>query len=416
MEQEASHFRSIVESSDDAIISKSLDSVVTSWNAGAQAMFGYSAEEMLGRPITVLLPPDRLNEEELILQRLRAGEKVDHFETLRIRKDGRAVHVSVTISPIHDADGKVVGASKIARDIGEKKALEAQLLLTASVFSHTREGILVIGTDGVIMEVNPAFTQITGYGRDELLGQSAKALVARHDVADLLTAVSQALNVHGHYQGEHWSRRRDQRKFAMLLTVSVVRNTAGVIQNYVALLADITPLRLRQDELEHLAHHDALTDLPNRVLLADRIQQALILARRQGFKVAVLYIDLDGFKQVNDAFGHAVGDALLVALSKRMKLALREVDTLARIGGDEFAAVLSDVKGLEECQHLLQRVLLACCTPVPIGEQQVQVSASIGVALYPQDDVQAEQLLSHADQAMYLAKQSGKNRYQVFGA
>ena len=169
MEQEASHFRSIVESSDDAIISKSLDSVVTSWNAGAQAMFGYSAEEMLGRPITVLLPPDRLNEEELILQRLRAGEKVDHFETLRIRKDGRAVHVSVTISPIHDADGKVVGASKIARDIGEKKALEAQLLLTASVFSHTREGILVIGTDGVIMEVNPAFTQITGYGRDEVL-------------------------------------------------------------------------------------------------------------------------------------------------------------------------------------------------------------------------------------------------------
>jgi diguanylate cyclase (GGDEF)-like protein/PAS domain S-box-containing protein len=293
-EQEARHFQSIVESSDDAIISKSLDSVVTSWNPGAQAMFGWRADEMLGRPITVLLPPDRLNEEELILARLKAGERVDHFETVRIRKDGRPVHVSVTISPIRDRQGQVVGASKIARDIGAKKALESRL--------------------------------------------------------------------------------------------------------------------------EHLAHHDALTDLPNRVLLADRIQQSLILARRQGFNVAVLYIDLDGFKQVNDAHGHAAGDALLIALSQRMKEALREVDTLARIGGDEFAGVLSDVKGMDECRHLLQRVLQACASPVPIGGQPVRVSASIGVAVYPQDDVPAEELLRHADQAMYLAKQAGKNQYRIFGS
>jgi diguanylate cyclase (GGDEF)-like protein/PAS domain S-box-containing protein len=414
LEREARHFQSIIESSEDAIVSKSLDSVVTSWNAGAQAMFGYRADEMLGRPITLLLPPDRLDEEERILKRLRAGERVDHFETVRVRKDGTPVHVSVTISPIRDPQGQVVGASNIARNINEKKALEAQLLLTASVFTHTNEGIVVIDSRGAIVEVNPAFTHITGYPRQELLGQVAREFVARHDMADLLVQVGRALKDHGHYQGEHWSRRQDHRRIAVLLTVSLVRNAQGEVQNYVALVSDVTPLRVRQEQMEHLAHHDALTDLPNRVLLADRIHQSLVLAQRQGFNVAVLYIDLDGFKQVNDQYGHAVGDALLVALSRGMKEALRAIDTLARIGGDEFAAVLSDVKGMEECQHLLQRLLDACSAPVALGGRQVQVSASIGVALYPQDDVSAEELLRHADRAMYRAKQAGKNQFRVF--
>jgi diguanylate cyclase (GGDEF)-like protein/PAS domain S-box-containing protein len=378
-------------------------------------MFGYSASEMLGRPITVLLPPDRLNEEEHILRRLKAGEKVDHFETVRVRKDGRLVHVSVTISPIRDPNGQVIGASKIARDISDKKALEAKQLLTASVFTHTNEGIVVLDSHGAVVEANPAFTHITGYGRDELLGLAARQFVAQPDMAEWLLAITDALTANGHYQGEHWCRRKDQRKIALLLTVSVVRSAEGDLQNYVALLSDITPLRVRQERLEHLAHHDALTNLPNRVLLDDRIRQSLILARRHGFNVAVLFIDLDGFKQVNDQWGHAAGDTVLVALAQRMKAALREVDTLARIGGDEFAAVLADVKGMEECHPLLQRLLNACATPVALGAQQVRLSASIGVAIYPQHDVPAEQLLSHADHALYQAKQSGKNRYQVFG-
>ena len=413
-EVEAKHFQSIVESSDDAIISKGLDSVVTSWNAGAEAMFGYSAAEMIGRPITLLLPPDRLDEEDLILQRLREGKKVEHFETVRLHKNGQALQVSVSISPIRNAWGEVVGASKIARDISERKALEAQLQLTASVFDNTQEGIVLIGPEGAILELNPAFSLITGYARADLLGQSVRQFLSDPEAAQAWTGIAEALALHGHYQGEHWSWRKDHQRFAVLLTVSTVRNAQQQAQSYVALFADTTALRLRQEQIEHLAQHDALTDLPNRVLLSDRIQQATVLARRQGLNLAVLYIDLDGFKLVNDVHGHAAGDALLVALALRMKQALRAVDTLARVGGDEFAAVLFDVKGMDECHPLLQRVLLACASPVAIGTQQVQVSASVGVALYPQDDVSAEQLLARADRAMYQAKQSGKNQYRVF--
>lgn len=414
-EQEAKHFQSIVQSSDDAIISKSLDSVVTSWNAGASAMFGYSAREIVGRPISVLLPLDRQKEEEQIMQRIRAGQKVQHFETKRLHRDGHAIDVSVTISPIRDAQGQVIGASKIARDISEKKALEAQLLLTANVFSNTNEGIVVIDAHGQVVEVNPAFTDITGYRREDLLGKASQPLMQLHGMAEMQDTVTEALGRRGHYQGEHWTRRKDLQRIALLITVSAVRTSSGAIQNYVVLLSDITPLRERQDRLEHLAHHDQLTDLPNRVLLADRIEQALILSRRRGGKVAVLYLDLDGFKQVNDQFGHAAGDVLLVTLSQRMKEALREVDTLARIGGDEFAAVLSDIDGLDECQPVLQRLLSACYTPVSIGDKQVQVSVSIGIAIHADTDTTAHQLLNHADRAMYLAKQSGKNQYWLFG-
>ena len=213
-EQQARHFQSIVESSDDAIISKSLDRVVSSWNAGAQAMFGYTAEEMIGQTINVLLPPDRMEEEDRILSRLKAGEKVDHFETVRIHKNGSHVHVSVTISPMRDHQGRVVGASKIARNISEKKALEARLQLTASVFSNTQEGIVVVSPQGEVVEVNPAFSHITGYAREELLANPGLPLQHMPELADVLADIAPVLQAHGHYQGEHWSRRKDLHRIA----------------------------------------------------------------------------------------------------------------------------------------------------------------------------------------------------------
>jgi diguanylate cyclase (GGDEF)-like protein len=177
---------------------------------------------------------------------------------------------------------------------------------------------------------------------------------------------------------------------------------------------DITSLLRYREQLEHVARHDPLTDLPNRHLFSDRLQQALVLARRQRLVLAIVYIDLDGFKHINDNFGHLAGDELLVTVSGRIKDALREVDTLARLGGDEFAAVLVDVQGLEECQDLIQRVLFACAEPVAIGSRTAQVSASIGLTLYPMDDGTPEELLAHADKAMYQAKKAGKNQYRVF--
>ncbi|MDC8773043.1 EAL domain-containing protein [Paucibacter sp. hw8] len=409
-------YEAIVQSSDDAIISKTLDGIVTSWNGGAEAIFGYSAEEMLGQPMLVLFPLDRKDEERFILELLLAGEKVDHFETVRQRKDGSLVHVSVSISPIRDAQQRIIGASKIARDISKKKLAEARLRLTANVFTYTSEGIVIASPAGVLLDVNEAFTRITGYTRQAVLGQNYRQLCGNSEDTDKSGTMWQSLWQTGHCQGEVWSRRHDGTDFAALLTVSAIADSSGQIQSYVALFADITPLRLQTEKLEHFAHYDAMTGLPNRLLLSDRLQQAMANSARHDQTLAVLYLDLDGFKVINDKHGHAVGDQLLITLSQRMKSHLREVDTLARIGGDEFVLVLVDVHGLAELNALIERILKACSEPIVFGEHLLQVSASIGVTLYPQDDVEADQLMRHADRAMYEAKQNGRNRYQLFDA
>jgi diguanylate cyclase (GGDEF)-like protein/PAS domain S-box-containing protein len=409
-------FEAIVQSSDDAIISKTLDGIVTSWNAGAQAIFGYSAEEMIGRPMLVLFPLDRKDEERFILEMLLAGEKVDHFETVRQCKDGSLVHVSVSISPIRDAQQRIIGASKIARDISKKKLAEARLRLTANVFTFASEGIVIASPGGLLLDVNEAFTRITGHSRQAVLGQDYRQLCSGSEDSGKLEMLRESLRHTGHCQGEFWSRRQDGSDFAALLTVSAITDAAGQLQSYVALFTDITPLRIQTEKLEHFAHYDAMTDLPNRLLLSDRLRQAMAHSARQKQTLAVLYLDLDGFKAINDMHGHGVGDQLLITVSQRMKSVLREIDTLARIGGDEFVLVLADVHGNVELNALIERVLRACSEPIVLGEFVLQVSASIGVTLYPQDDVEADQLMRHADRAMYEAKQNGKNRYQLFDA
>jgi len=408
------YFRAIVESTDDAIIGKSIDGIITSWNPGAQAIFGYSPVEMIGQSIYTLIPLDRRSEEDAIVTKLRRGERVTHFETQRVHKDGRLLDVSVTVSPIHDEHGKLLGASKIARNITAQKAVQARLQLISKVFIHTGEGVVITDPQGIILEVNEAFTRITGYDYGDVIGEHPRMFRSSRQGPEVYASMWLALQTTGHAQGEVWSRRKDGEAYAGLLTVSAVHDDEGSLKHYIGLFADITPLRTQQERLEHVAHFDALTDLPNRLLLADRLKQAMVMARRHEQSLAVLYLDLDGFKYVNDRYGHNVGDELLIALSHRMKQALREVDTLARMGGDEFVAVLVDVKTMQDCVRMVERILRACAEPVLVEGKVLQISASMGITLYPQDDVDADQLMRHADQAMYEAKQAGKNRYQLF--
>lgn len=411
---EIEHFRAIVESSDDAIISKTLDGIVTSWNNGARLIFGYAEEEMLGRPMLLLFPPEKQEEESFILDKIRAGEKVDHYETVRICKDGRRIDVSVTISPIRDSDGTIVGASKIARDITAQKLAEARMQLTANVFTYTTEGIVITDAGGTILEVNDAFTRITGYDRAEAIGATARMFASSRQGPDDYIRMLETLNECGHWQGETWSRRKCGETYVGYLTVSAIHDSKGSVRSYAALFADVTRLRQHQERLEHIAHFDALTDLPNRLLLSDRLDQAISVCKRSGGSLAVIYLDLDGFKAVNDCHGHDVGDDLLVAISMRMKSALRAADTLARMGGDEFVAVLVDLNSERDCLLLVERILQACSDPLTLGEEVLRVSASVGVVIYPHDDADAEQLIRHADRAMYEAKQAGKNRYHLF--
>lgn len=302
----------------------------------------------------------------------------------------------------------------LSRDITERKLAEKKLLLAASVFSHAREGIMIADAHGFIVEVNDTFTDITGYTRDEVVGKNPSLLKSGRHSPAFYAEMWQSITTTGNWHGEIWNRHKNGEVYADMRTISAVRDDSGNTLNYVALFVDITPMKEHQRQLERIAHYDALTALPNRVLLADRMQQAMLHSQRRNNALAVAYLDLDGFKAVNDTYGHNVGDDLLIALAARMKAALRDGDTLARIGGDEFVAVLVDIAQVKDCEMVLERLLKAASDPLLVDNIQLEVSASIGVTMYPQDAVDADLLMRHADQSMYVAKQTGKNRYQMF--
>ena len=316
-----------------------------------------------------------------------------------------------------DADGKPMRMIGTNNDITERRQAQEKLLLAAGVFTHALEGILITAPNGSILDVNAAFTRITGFSREDAIGQNPKILSSGRQDPAFYAAMWDALTVQGHWSGEIWNRRKNGEVYAEMLTISAVRDEQGATQHFVALFSDITTLKEHQSQLEHIAHFDALTNLPNRLLLADRLQQAMAQAQRRSKQVVVAYLDLDGFKNVNDLHGHDVGDQLLVTLANTMKATLREGDTLARIGGDEFVAVLIDQDGIESCMPMLSRLLEAAAEPVTLGELVLQGSVSVGVTFYPQaQDIASDQLLRQADQAMYHAKLAGKNRYHVFDA
>lgn len=277
--------------------------------------------------------------------------------------------------------------------------------------------MLITDPQARIIEVNQAFCDITGYRREDVLGQTPSVLGSDRHGPELYEDLWRGLREHGHWAGEIWNRRRNGELFAEFLKINAVHDDQGQVVNYVGLFADITAQKSYQQHLERIAHFDALTGLPNRVLLADRLRQAMTRARRQQQFVAVAYIDLDGFKAINDQHGHDVGDRFLRAVGERMRSRLREWDTVARIGGDEFVVLLVDLPEGEILQELLERLSRALSEPLPLDALVLPVAASIGVSLYPQDtELEAEQLLRQADQAMYEAKHGGKGHIRYFDA
>ena len=307
--------------------------------------------------------------------------------------------------------------TELDTEIFERKAAQEELQLAAGVFTHALEGIMITTPDATIIDVNDAFTRITGYSREDAIGQNPRILNSGRQGPDYFVAMWHSLINDGYWFGEVWNRRKNGELFVEMQTVSAVRDAQGKVSQYISLFSDITDRKEHESQLEHIAHFDALTNLPNRVLLADRLQQATAQAQRRGQRLAVAYLDLDGFKAINDQHGHATGDQMLISLAKRMKEALREGDTLARMGGDEFVAVLIDLADTSASVPLLDRMLSAAALPVQVGDLMLQVSASLGVTFYPQaHDIEPDQLLRQADQAMYQAKLAGKNRYQIFDA
>ena len=379
---------------------------------------GRTVEEMTHIDWMSITHPDDVQEDLDNMALLNAG-KIPGFtmDKRYLRPDGSAVWIKMTIAPLISEYYVTPRHLCMIDDITGRKWADQKLHLAASVFTHASEGIMITDGCGNIVDVNAAFTRITSYSRAEVLGQNPRIFSSgRHD-KEFCATMWRDFSDQGYWCGEVWNRRKNGEVYPVMQNISVLRDAKGGITQYVALLTDITATKEKEIALDHIAHYDTLTNLPNRALLADRLQQAMVRAERSLQPLAVIFLDLDGFKAINDSHGHGVGDQLLIALANRMKQALREGDTLSRSGGDEFVAILPDLGSTNDCDPTLSRLLAAAAEPVHIGYLLLQVSASIGVTFYPQDEeMDGDQLLRQADQSMYQAKLAGKNRYHVFDA
>ena len=380
-------------------------------NEAAVSFYGYPRERLISMPVSEI---NTLSKPEIaveIEQVMKLSARRLHFR--HRLASGEVRDVEVYASSIATSGRPLLLA--IIHDETERKLAEEKLQLAANVFLNAREAIMIINEDRTILEVNESFSYITGFKHEEALGNQLSLLAAEAREEQVYGNMWAELKAKGHWYGEVRMRRKSGEVITTLQTISAVRNSQ--VGQYVVLFSDITLIKAHESQLEHLAHYDSLTNLPNRVLLTDRLGQAMVSEKRRELMLALAYLDLDGFKAVNDLHGHEIGDKLLVALAENMQHTLREGDTLARIGGDEFVALMLDLTDASATSELLPRLLAAAAKPVQIGELTLQVSASLGVTFFPQlEAVDSDQLLRQADQAMYTAKLSGRNRFHVFDA
>ncbi len=548
-EQVLQQYAAIIESSDDAIIGETLETMITSWNNGAARMFGYTRDEVLGQSIRILIPEEFQHEEVIFLEQVSRGERVEHYRTVRRHKDGRMLDISVTLSPIRDLEGTIVGASKVAHDITKHKlaedalkvseerfrgafetaahgmalvslegkfikvnkslcailgygdaellstdfqtithpddlhadlqylqqllekeienfqmekrffhkngniawvllsvsivrtspgtslhfvahiqditlpkAAEQELRIAAATF-ETQDAIMITDANANIIKVNRAFTTLTGYQPEEVLGRNASMMNSgRHSKAFFASLFNQVSH-DGSWVGEIWDKRKNGEIYPRWMTITAVRDTQQKISQFVGIFSDITERKKNEALINKMAYYDPLTQLPNRRMLTDRLGQAMAANHRYGSYGAIMFMDLDKFKPLNDTHGHVAGDLLLVEVGRRIRHCVREMDTVARFGGDEFVVMLSELDtdeavSREEAMSVAEKIR-ACLSESYLLQSQPDeatdvciehnCSSSIGVVLFNGSEPSQEEIFKRADEAMYLAKEGGRN-------
>jgi diguanylate cyclase (GGDEF)-like protein/PAS domain S-box-containing protein len=396
-----------VAASTDAIISADLNGFIIDWNAGAERMYGYPASDTIGRKLSVIVPEERAGELRAALDRVNKGEYIEQLETVRRRKDGSLVEVSISLAPLTDEHGTVIATTGIARDMSTAK--QAALDLRASEERYRRivetafEGVWIIDSKNETAFVNRRMADMLGYAPDEMRGKPVLAFMDPNAQAAFVANRDRRQQDH---QAEHEFRfrRKDGSELWVLLEASPDRDQAGNYVGSLAMVTDVTERRRAQKALEHQTRHDGLTGLPNRLMLAERLAEALTAAQSEHQQVGVLVLDLDHFKEVNETFGPQAGDRLLEQVGPRLQSEVRAQDLVARLGGDEFAVLLPDTDGTA-ATTLAARLLDALQRPIEVQGQHLDVAASIGVAIFPKDGDDADSLLRRADIALFVAKQ-----------
>ncbi len=409
-------FRALVEMSPDAILLIG-DSGVIFANPSALRLFGRSRRQQLeGMAVEGLLGGSSgVALAAAVAAALASGTATATAEYQLADLDGRPLDAEASVAPV--GFGGRRAAQLIVRDIGLRRAREREQRLAQAVFQTTAEAMCITDAHQRIIAVNRAFTQTTGYEPADMLGRTPGALSSgRHDAA-FYAAMWQSLHETGHWRGEVWNRRADGQLYVQRLTISQISDDDGTVTNYVGVFSDITAEKEATAQLRQAATHDALTGLPNRALMQDRLAQALARTARDGSGLAVLFIDLDGFKPVNDTYGHIAGDMLLQGVAQRLRGCVRDSDTVARVGGDEFVVVSLGSGSPEAAATVADKLLTALTPPFPLGVGEARIGASIGIALAsgrePDQPVPAQSLLDAADHAMYDAKHAGKGVWRL---
>jgi len=405
------HQRLVMDCAEDAIFVSDNDGHYLYANPAALRMVGYSLDELRAMSIGQLVAAADLPRLAEHLDATRKGER-RLLDWRMKRKDGSVLLAEFSTLQLPDRRFLEIG-----RDVSQRRQTEDKLRLTARVFEEALEGIVIANANATMIDVNRAFTRLTGYAKEELIGQNPRILHSGHQSEEFYRDMWAAVLEKGMWQGEIWNRRKDGELFVTRVIIAAVGEDSIAGRHYIGFFSDVTARKRQQEAMEGLAYYDAVTGLPNRVLFADRMQQALLAVLRQGGIVAVCALDLDEFKPINDRYGHMAGDQVLASIAHRLQAAMRAQDTVARLGGDEFALLLTAVYSAQEVDAVLARVLQAVAKPCKLGNgETATVTASIGVALYPEGGGDFDTLMRHADQAMYIAKHKGRNRVHFYVA
>lgn len=443
--------RGIMETVADAVITIDVKGLIQTFNPAAERIFGYAAEEVVGHDVAMLMSgPDR-DRHSSYLSSYASGRPpaiigVGGREGLGQRKDGTLFPVELAITELKLGDRRLFTgiirditerkrseeALKHARDelevrveertqeltqeIGERRLAEKRLSLAAKVIENLNEGVVVTDSDFHVTAVNRAFTTITGFSPDDVIGESPHFHEAISDQPGLYAQMWKAIEQNGRWQGEIWNTRKDGERVAERLSVVALASPNGAIEQYAIVTRDITQRKLDEERIRYQANYDALTGLPNRALFLDRLTQGLPNMKRAGQKLGLMFLDLDGFKLVNDTLGHDVGDMLLQEAARRLLACVRDGDTVARLGGDEFTVIMPNIDDPKSTTIVARRILDALNQPFVLKGQEAFVSGSIGLTIFPDDAVDAAELIKNADAAMYRAKDQGKDNYQFYTA